>query len=162
MVASEKQILAEVPSSQEGKVRDVEVLSSASISEATRFRFRLGSQIRLVSGFPKLVQCFMRILLQSPGSSLLYPGGGGLLALIRSPHAPRDQKAVTSEVHRAVSQTAEGLVSQQARQAGLSRVERLAYANLASCGVSGGRIYMEIEIGNQAGVTGRSLLDLVA
>lgn len=164
VIPSSKQVLAEVPSSQEGGVTNVEVLSSSFfLSDRAVYRFRLGNQVRLVTGLPKLIQTYLRILLQRPGSSMLAPDlGGGLLDMVSSPHAPKEQRALTAQVYQAVQRTSEALLTYQSRLAGVPRTELLAGAQLLRCGFPGGRLSVELALQNQAGQGGQSFFDLLA
>jgi len=163
VVVSTQQILAEVPASEQGDIQDVEVLSSTFfLSDQALYRFRLGTQTRLVTGLPKLIQTFLRMLLQTPGSSLLAPEvGGGLLALTRAPLRPLDEKSLRVSVYQGVQRTAEALLTYQSRLAGQPRTEQLADARLLSCGFPRGKLSMELALSNQAGQSGLSLFDLL-
>lgn len=163
VVSSSDRILAQLPDTVKGEVYSVEVLSPRTfLTDRAVYRFRIGRQPRFVQGMAKLAQTFIRILLQNPGSSLLNPEmGGGIMNVIRSPLSETDTKPIISSAYLAVKKTADDLLSIQARTAGLPRTERLALAELVSCGIRDTKLAMEIRLGNQAGQTGLSLLDLL-
>lgn len=162
IIPSEKQILAQVPPSV-GTISKVDVVSASFfLAPRATYTFKLGAQAKMISGLPKLVQTFVRLLLQTPGTSvLLGDAGGGLLDMVRSSQALGDLKAMVSGAHLCVQKAAGDLVAYQTRDARLPRNERLAYVKLLGCSPQGTRLSMEIALGNQAGESGRSLFGLL-
>lgn len=153
MIENSGLILAEIPSSVLGGPIDVEVLSPMLfLEDQALYRFRLGEQPQLVTGIPRLLQMFVRMLLQTPGSSLYLPDvGGGLLSLMRSAATPTDATALISVVHLGVQKCTAEVMGIQARTPGLRKEERLASADLKGCGLRGDRIYVDIDLRNQTG-----------
>lgn len=158
VIASEQEIVAQIPPGLFGGSAQISILSSDLMgADHVLIRHRLGAQTRKVRGMPRLVQTFMRTLLMTPGTSLANPAlGGGLLEALRSSYGPSDIQGLQADAYRAVQRAQEQIVSLQARDPSLSRSERLMAAKVLRCGgTPEGQLVMDIDLLNQ---TGKSFL----
>jgi len=154
-------ILAQIP--YPASQYEVAVLSpSIFLTDRATYQFTLGRQPKLITGFPKLVQTFIRVLLQTPGTSILNPEiGGGLRAKLRKTLSAEQVRDLRAEAHLSVKKTAGDILVLQARET-LPREERLAYAEVRTCYSDSvtRKLYLGIELRNQAGTRGNPLLQL--
>lgn len=157
VVIDNKTLLAQVPDAIElGPMRSVTVISSKlTQSERSRIQFRLGDATKFVSGIERLIQLFLKILLQTPGTDAFAPDlGGGLLRaagrLSRSPTAGAN--TLVADVEVGVSTTRKQILSLQAHEPSLSLQEKLLYARLLEARFSptDQTLYAIIDIANQA------------
>ncbi len=162
VVSSPNRVLAQLPEDALSNIRTVEVVGPTLFgSDDVLYRFRLGAQPRLVQGLPKLIQTFVRLLLQTPGTSLLNKDlGGGLLQVLRAPVRPGDEKALISAAYTAVRKTADDLLVFQTRTSDLPRSERLGGAEVREAGVSAGKLVLGIRLQNQIDEAGKTQLRL--
>lgn len=154
-VQSSRRILAEVPAGVSGPQAIVTVISSNLLdAEHVLLRHRIGSRSKKVSGLPRLLQMYVRILLMTPGTSLLNPRlGGGLLGKVRSSYSHGDVKDMQADVYLAVSKAQEQLITLQAREPHTPRDERLMSAKIVNCSVhpQTRELLVGIELKSQAG-----------
>lgn len=155
IVRSENLIWAQVPDGVADGTLVVSVLSANSlITDRVLLRFRLGRQTRKVSGLPRLVQQFMRLLMMTPGTNLAYPSlGGGLLQVARSAYAPGGSKDLRADAFMAVQRTTEQLIALQARDNRSPREEKLMRASVERCGIQPQlqSLLLDIEMLSQTG-----------
>ena len=155
-ILNDRTIVAEVPAAYIGQSVAVSVLSSDLLgAEHVLLRFRMGKQTRSVSGLPRLIQMFARILLMTPGSSLLNPAlGGGLLRALKDSYDPQEVQDLKAEAYLAVRRTQEQIQTLQARDNRAPRSERLLSANVISCTLSASSgLVLSLELKNQEGNT---------
>jgi hypothetical protein len=161
---SRNKLWAQVPPDVKKDSYTVAVLTPRLFfGERSLYRFRLGTQPRLITGFPRLVQTFLRVLLQTPGSSLLNEEvGGGLLASLRSTYSPSDVAGLASQAYLSVQKAASDVLVLQTRVTGLSRSERLSSASVRSCYADprSQKLYLGVDLVNQEGTRLDPLLQL--
>jgi len=134
VILSNQTLLAQVPFEQEGPIRSIAVVSSRlTRTQRSTIDFRLGDTPTSVSGLDRLVQVFLKILLQTPGTDAFAPNiGGGLLnvagKLQGSPTASANSMAADAKL--SVERTRRQLMSIQANAPALSLSEKMLYARL--------------------------------
>lgn len=155
-------IVAQIP--QPASQYEVSVLSpSVFLTDRAAYQFTLGRQPRLITGFPKLIQTFIRVLLQTPGTSILNPEmGGGLRAKLKNTLTAEEVRDLRAEAHLSVKKAANDILVAQARQ-NLPRDEKLALAEVRSCYTdpTTRKLYLGVDLRNQAGTRGNPLLQLL-
>lgn len=135
IVQNDRSILAQVPSGVSPGTVSVVVLSSELLgAERVLLRHRLGIQTRRVDGLARLIQMFVRVLLMSPGTSLVNPAlGGGLLQTLRPTYDARQLQGLQAEVYQAVQRAQEQLIALQASDPRTPREERLLSCKVERC-----------------------------
>jgi hypothetical protein len=112
-----------------------------------------------VDGLQKLVQRYVKYLLQAPNSNAFTPGGGGLLSFIGT-NTTEDGKNINSRVIDAISATNTLLFDEQAKQQ-LPLSEKLLGASvLGITAAEPDEVVVSIKITNQAGVTATAAVNL--
>jgi hypothetical protein len=112
-----------------------------------------------VDGLQKLVQRYVKYLLQAPNSNAFTPGGGGLLSFIGT-NTTEDGKNINSRVIDAISATNTLLFDEQAKQQ-LPLSEKLLGASVLGITASEpDEVIVSIKITNQAGVTATASVNL--
>ena len=164
-VVSSKQILAQVPESQEKSlIRTLAVLSSRfTRTEVSQIKFEFTNNPKRLVGLQKLVQNFLLYLLRTPGSDAWYQNtGGGVLKLIGAYYSKNNAGGVTAAFTTAVSRTRTQLVSLQAANPRLTDTEKLAAANVlsASFDTQQTALVARVELINQAGERAITSLEL--
>lgn len=128
-------LLAQVPTSiLDAAIRSVTVVSHRITgAKRSRIEFRIGDTTHLISGLERLIQTFVKLLLQTPGTDAFRPVvGGGLIAAAGklSLNPITAANSVVADVQVAVSRTQQQLISLQANDSALSLSEKLLYAKL--------------------------------
>lgn len=135
LVLSNNRLVAQLPDSIAGApLREVMVLSQGfTATDSSLLRFRLSRGNRLVSGLPKLVQSYTKLLLTSPGSDIYdREAGGGLLQVLRVRGGADDRSLYASAFSTCVARTQEQLTRSQALDTSLPLNEKLMSAHLLS------------------------------
>lgn len=137
MIVSDHQIVAQVPSPEVNKVlRKVAVLSEKpSPNRKSLLSFGLGSTMKGLQGLERLVQLFVKLLLQTPGSDKFDPGlGGGLYALIGKTFSGDTSKAIQAAAVSSLNRTRDQIIAIQAKNTRLPNDERLLTATVDAVG----------------------------
>jgi hypothetical protein len=155
-IESRTKILAQVPPTQVNQpLLSVSVFSSRlTRTERSLIEFRLGNPHRTVDGMEKLIQVFLKILLQDPDSDIFERVGGGLLRSLGTGGTVNTAPAVaTSSLHAAVTTTTTQLRKLQIANPRLRVSERLRYATVLDTSYNPNtlRLGARIELGNEAG-----------
>ena len=135
MVVSNKQILVQVPVSQEKQiVRSIAVLSDTfTKQDSSQVKFELTDHPKKMSGLMRLIQTFLLYLLRTPGTDTWSPNsGGGVQKMIGSYFSRNNAGAVSAEFTLAVSRTRSQIISLQASNPRINADEKLASANVLS------------------------------
>lgn len=135
VVASPRQILAQVPTNQEKElIRSLAVLSSSFTTQAnSQLKFEISNFPRGISGLMKMVQNFVLYLLRTPGTDAWYPrSGGGVLKFAGSSFSKNTSGGVVADFSLSVNRTRNQLMGLQANNPRLSSDEKLAAANVLS------------------------------
>lgn len=138
VIINKQTMWVQLPDAAQNGISTIEVLSSkfTRTIAASKVLFQLGDKTRAISGLPKLVQLFVKWLLQSPGSDIYDPSrGGGLQAIVGRINSTRDMKAVTASITRAVDATVTQVRNSQVNQTKLAMSERLLSASLQDINV---------------------------
>lgn len=137
MVLSRNRILAQIPDSQRTSViTKLAVLAeSPSVKRSSLLLFELGTSFRSLQGVERMVQLFVKLLLQTPGSDKFDPNlGGGLMSIIGKNISRHDSKSVQAAVVGAVSRTRDQILTLQGRDNRIPSDERLLTAKTEAIG----------------------------
>jgi hypothetical protein len=156
VILSNTKLLAQIPEGEETRpISSVAVISSR-LTKADRsiINICIGNNPKSVDGFERLIQTFLKILFQTPGTDLFAPkSGGGLLGCIGKPIRRPTQSSLVSDFHAAVTRTRQQIISSQANDSTLRLDERLLYAKVVDAQFFTSELTLsgKIQIGNQAG-----------
>jgi hypothetical protein len=137
IVASPTRLIAQVPNSERNStLRKIAVLAeSPSVNRSSLLKFELGPSLKTISGLERLVQLFVKLLLQTPGSDKFdTTQGGGLLAAVGKNISKNDNKSVQAMVVSAISRTRDQIVAMQAKNNRIPADERLLTAKTEAVG----------------------------
>lgn len=138
MIVSNQRILAQIPKGQETSViRKVSVLAEQpSKDRSSILHFEVGTSFKGLKGIERMVQFFVKILLQTPGSDRFRPTiGGDLLSVIgESVTGGGNNSGVSAAVMNSVSRTKDQIVSLQSHATGTPSDERLLSAVVQAVG----------------------------
>lgn len=156
VVSTNKLLLAQVPDSEvTAPIRSIVAVSSRlTKTDRSKIFFRLGDSPRSVSGFERLIQTFMKIMLQSTESDIFSPKvGGNLLQAVGKPIGNPSATTLVSDFNLAVSQARSQLLSIQVKDPSMDASERLAFAKVLHVRFVPSELALlgRIYIGNQAG-----------
>lgn len=137
IVMSDTQIIAEIPSTQANSpIRRVAVYAEKprpSISSV--LLFEAGRSVRALHGIERMVQQFVKLLLQTPGSDKFAKDqGGGLLSMVGRNVDPRDKRGIQTVVVSAIDRTRDQMIALQSRVKSLPNDERLLTAEADGVG----------------------------
>ena len=114
------------------RISTIEVLSSkfTRTTQSSKLSYEIGPKTRTVEGILKLMQLFVKWLLQSPGSDIFNPErGGGMLELAGQVGSGKMDSLIGS-VTRAVENTVTQMRSAQINVPGLPLSEQILSANV--------------------------------
>lgn len=149
MIASKQSIYAQVPTGMK-KMSTIEVISSRFTRSvvSSKISFEIGDQTLKVNGLLKLVQLFVKWILQSPGSDVLNPSrGGGLQDLIGRVSTTRNMQPIYATITRAIDTTVSQIKTAQAAVGDLPLDERLMSAVLIDMSTFQDRMEARARIG---------------
>ena len=151
-------LLAQVPDSEVGTpIRSIVIVSSRlTKTERSKVFFRLSDSPRSVSGFERLIQTFLKIMLQSTKSDIFSPKvGGNLLQAVGKPIANPSSTTLVSDFNLAVTQARQQIIAMQVGDPSLNLTERLAFARVLHVRFVPNELALlgRVYIGNQAGHT---------
>jgi len=132
MIVNKSTIWAQLPEGT-SRMSTIEVLSSrfTRTIESSKVEFSLGDKTRKVDGVLKLVQLFMKWILQSPQSDIFNPQrGGGLQNIVGQISTSRDMQPVVASITRAIDTTSAQIRAAQINVPALPLSERLLSASL--------------------------------
>lgn len=134
---SNTRLIAQIPSSQTSSViRKVSVLATApSVDRSSVLRFEMGQTVSSLKGLEKLVQQFVKLMLQTPGSDAFAPQlGGGLQTLVGTTVGRRHTRSLSASLVNAVNRTRDQIFSLQANDSRIPPDEKLLRADTESVG----------------------------
>jgi hypothetical protein len=137
MPISNGQLIAQVPTSQvQSRIRSVTVLATKpSSSRKSILHFDAGTTFSSLSGIEKLVQYFVKILLQNPGSDIFNPAdGGGVLGLVGRVVSKRDSTSLAATLVSSVGRARDQVISRQSKISRIPPDERLLRADILAAG----------------------------
>lgn len=156
VITSGKTLLAQIPPTQIGLNITSVIVSSNRLTRTDRsfITFGLGDTPGTVDGFTRLIQLFLKVMLQTPGSDIFAPRiGGGLLRAVGQLVGHPTNNTLTSDFKRASDEARRQIMSLQAKNPKLGMTERLLYARVVEARFIPSTLTLEgrISIGNQAG-----------
>jgi hypothetical protein len=156
VVLSQQSLLAQIPAVfVDQTITSVAVASrELGLSARSTLKFRLGRTPSKVSGVLRLVQLFLKLLLQTPGSDIFAKTlGGGALRGLGTTFCKEESGAIVSDFVLAVSTTQRQLIALQGRNPSLPRDERLLAAKVlaASFNRNESALLVSLELTSQAG-----------
>lgn len=156
IVLSKNELLAEVPAAVVGgSVTSISVLSKNLILTQRSFiKFRLEAVPGKVRGILRLMQFFLRLLLQTPGSDIFAPKlGGGALAHLGQSISVDEGSDIVSSFIISVDNTKSQLVQIQASNQSIPPNERLVNAQVLSAGFNKNEtaLIVSVQLTSQAG-----------
>lgn len=159
VVPSKTQLIAQLPEIMQkaGDVRSVVVLSRRfTISTRSVLRFRVGDRPGKVRGIQRLVQLFVKILFQTPGSDIFNKnGGGGLMNKVGTTFGVDQSNNLLTDIVVCIQRTQRQIISMQGQNQRTPRDERLASATVVGSNFDKvlGAFYVTLEIVSQAGTS---------
>lgn len=156
VVVSNRKLLAQLPDTQtEEPIRSVIVSSnSLTLTDRSELRFEITDSPDSVSGITRLIQQFVKIMLQSPGSDIFAPRiGGGLLRSIGKQLGGPTKDLLVADFKKAVDEARRQMILLQASDHSLPAEERLLYATIAQMSFDTGSLSFsgKVALGNQTG-----------
>lgn len=127
-------IIVEVPSIIKRKdISSISVVSEKAIANQKHLiHFEFGSSFRSVSGLQRLVQHFVKELLQEPGSNAFdQDAGGGLLSMIGK-STVNDGVPATSDIIDGVNRVKNNIIKRQGKRNNIPLDERLLNVSINS------------------------------
>ena len=134
---SNSRLVAQIPSSQvRSSIRKVSVLATKpSPDRQSILRFEAGATFSQMKGLEKLVQQFVKLLLQTPGSDAFSPAlGGGLQTIIGKVVSKRHTQGLAASLVNAVNRTRDQIFSLQANDTRIPPDEKLLRADTQGVG----------------------------
>lgn len=156
-IISNSQIQVTVPSTIPlDQIKTISVLSELFVLDKTNLiYFDLGNTIKSLTGIQKLVQQFIKLLLQSPGTNLFNKdAGGGLLSMIGK-NTDGLVKPVTSDIVDAVNRTKNYIIAKQSRNKRIPLDERLMDVAVNGISVGSDKVSVSVNL-LLTNMTGRS------
>lgn len=156
IIVSKNRILAEVPAAlKDSTISSISVLSKRlTITPRSVIRFRIGRTPSKVRGILRLMQVYLRILFQTPGTDIFAPKiGGGALVHIGQSVSIEDGTDLVGDFIVSVDNTTRQIIQIQGRDMALPPDERLLTAKVLSAGFNKNEtaIIASIEVVSQAG-----------
>jgi len=137
VISSDTRILAQVPDSQvASKINRVTVFATKASPDRRSFlRFEMGVTLSSQTGLQKLIQLFVKVLLQTPGSDRFHPDdGGGVLSLVGRTVSKSDSTSLQAALVGAVNRTRDQIISRQSLIRRLPSDETLLRADIQAAG----------------------------
>lgn len=157
VIESSTRLLAQIPDSiGRGPVRSVVAVSNRlTRTRNSMIRFRLSDTPSYVSGIERLIQTFLKLLLQTPGTDAFSPRlGGGVLKAAgkQSTNATAHANSLVADVKLGVDRTKRQLIAIQANDPTLALSEKLMYARLLDARFSPQEqtLFCRVDVANQA------------
>lgn len=156
IISSSTALLAQVPETQvSAPIRTIVVVSGRlTRTDRSQIDFRIGDTPATVDGLTRLIQTFLKLMLQGPGTDIFAPkvGGGLLRSLGQSVSSPTSSTMV-ADFALAVNRARQQLLALQSNNTRLSMSERLLYANMVNAHFNPSELALtgQVAIGNQVG-----------
>lgn len=159
VVLSQTRMLVQVPEPLKyDRITSISVTSARlTLSARSLLRFKIGTAPQRVSGMLRLMQMFLKLLFQTPGTDVFEPAlGGGALRAIGASFSKGQAPMILADLVVAVSSTERQMIAIQARQSRLPREEKLLSAKVTGSGFNPleTALLVSMEIRNQAGKVG--------
>lgn len=165
IVLSRTRLIAEVPDSlKDQTISSISVLSRRlTITPRSVIRFRIGQTPSKVRGILRLVQLYLRILFQTPGTDIFAPKlGGGALVHIGQSVSREEGSDLVGDFVVSVDNTTRQIVQIQSRDQAIPPDERLLSASVVSAGFNKNEtaLITAIELLSQAGQSAVARLEV--
>lgn len=156
VIVAKNRLLAEVPAAlKDSTISSISVLSRRlTITPRSYIRFRIGRTPSKVRGILRLLQAFMRLLFQTPGTDIFSPKlGGGALVHIGQSVSVENGTDLVGDFIVSVDNTTRQLIQIQGRDQSIPPDERLLTTRVLSAGFNKNEtaIITSIEVVSQAG-----------
>lgn len=156
VISNNQTLLAQIPPSEvSAPIRSIVVVSSRLMQiERSKIMFRIGDDPKSVDGFERLIQSFLKIMLQSTNSDIFSPKlGGNLLGAVGRLISNPSNQTLTTDFTLAVSRARQQIMALQVGDPTLNLNERLAFAKVIEVKFVPNELALlgRIHIGNQAG-----------
>jgi hypothetical protein len=138
IVVNRTTLWVQLPEAAQNGIRSIEVISSAFTSfDQSKLSFKIGPRTKTIEGPLKLMQLFVKWMLQTPGSDIFNPArGGGLQELAGKVTTTRQMDPIIATITRSVNQTSTQIQRSQVAQPKLPLGERLLSADIVNVDVS--------------------------
>lgn len=155
-IVDDRNLLAQVPDVElNTPIRSVSVISNRlTRNNRSRIDFKIGNISSRASGIERLIQMFLKIMMQTPGTDIFVPAsGGGLLRAVGKTAGKNDQANIVADFHNAVSRARQQIMRMQANNPPTNLSERLLYARPLDVKFVTQELALvgKIDIANQAG-----------
>jgi len=156
VISNNQTLLAQVPEQEEGApIRSIVVISSRlSKIERSKIMFRFGDSPKSVDGFERLIQTFLKIMLQSTNTDIFSPKlGGNLLSAVGKLISNPSTQSLTTDFALAVTRARQQIMALQVGDPTLNLNERLAFAKVLEVKFVPNELALlgRVYLGNQAG-----------
>ena len=156
IIIDKNRLIAEVPSAlRDSTISSISVLSKKlTVTPRSVIRFRIGRTPSKVRGILRLLQVFLRILFQTPGTDIFAPKiGGGALVHLGQSVSVEEGTDVVGDFIVSVDNTVRQLIQIQSRDQSIPPDERILTARVASAGFNKNEtaLIASIEVVSQAG-----------
>lgn len=156
IISTNETLLAQVPEAEDGApIRSIVVISSKLRKiERSKIMFRLGDSPKSVDGFERLIQTFLKIMLQSTNTDIFSPKlGGNLLSAVGKPISNPSTQSLTTDFALAVTRARQQIMALQVGDPTLNLNERLAFARVLEVKFIPNELALlgRVYLGNQAG-----------
>lgn len=162
MVVNSTKIMAEVPFELVVNINSVVVISNRlTNTDKSRITFGIQDQPKAVQGIERLMQKFLKVMIQSPGRDIWSPKiGGGLLDLVGKTFGKGSEgvtaaasSTLAADMQVAVDRARRQVISAQANSPQTAASEKLLYAKLLETQFLPHEmaLYGRIELTSQAG-----------
>lgn len=156
VISNSQMLLAQVPTTEESApIRSIVVVSSRlTKTERSKVMFRFGDSPKSVDGFERLIQTFLKIMLQSTNTDIFSPKlGGNLLNAVGKLISNPSSQTLTSDFALAVTRARQQIMALQVGDPTLNLNERLAFAKVLEVKFVPNELALlgRIHLGNQAG-----------
>lgn len=153
-VVTNREMLVQVPTSLgRAPIRTVQAISHKLTSaDKSKITFRIGDTTHGISGMERLIQTFLKLLLQTPGSDIFaWKLGGGVLRTVARQTA-RGGGSMVADLTVGVERTSRQLTNLQSSNTSLPLTERLLFARVTEAKFIQSELALvgRIGIGNQA------------
>lgn len=162
MVLSDTRLMAEIPFGLTTGINSVVVISNRlTNAERSKMTFSLPDQPKPVQGLERLIQKFIKIMLQEPNRDIWSPKiGGGLLGLVGKTFGKGSEgvqaaasSTLAADMQVAVDRARRQLIAIQGNSPSTAATERLLYARLIETQFNPSEmaLYGRIELASHAG-----------
>lgn len=137
IVVSDSKLMAQVPASEVNNIlRKLVVLAEKpSPSRKSIFSFEVGTTFSVIQGIERMVQLFIKVLFQTPGSDRFDPStGGGLMTLVGKTTSRGTGKSLQAQSLAMVNRARDQVIAIQAKNTRIPADERLLSAQVEQAG----------------------------